>query len=278
MSVNLNAAQVELLINARKSRKMTQLELHIASKMSLRVIQDLESGRRNSFSESTLIALCRTLDINFDDLLGLSDNNEPIEQVNSVPVYKLKKFILLLSVLIVVSLFFSVFSYIKNGSNDRSVSQSARIDWITNPMSQIHPITPEWKEWNDKWAGSRSGMIFNYLHYPHTVHIGDTVIGEFACSFHYVGGTPEVFISLYCEWDPDREIRLFHGVVGGDSTLVLPVKFCCPDVPGVFRIRTFYATAFGPVPSFYGAPPPGQVTAPNTAEYIEMRLEVLTIK
>ncbi|NQU05860.1 MAG: helix-turn-helix transcriptional regulator [Calditrichaeota bacterium] len=278
MSVNLNATQVDLLINTRKSKKMTQPELNIASNVSLRTIQDLESGRRNTFSESTLIALCRTLDINFDDLLRLGDSPDAVKQENSNPVNKFNRFILLLSVLIVVSLFFSVYSFVKNGFNDRNSPQLGRSDWITNPRAEIHPVTPEWKEWDDKWAGSRSGMIFNYLHFPRTVHTGDTIEGEFACSFHYVGGTPEIFISLYCEWDPDWEIRLFHGVVGGDSTLVLPVKFCCPDIPGVFRIRTFYATAFGPVPSFYGAPPPGQVTAPNTSEYIEMRLEVLAIE
>ncbi len=174
----------------------------------------------------------------------------------------------------ILAIFLAIQSDFIESASDNNNSPE-RQDWVTQAPHEIHPITPEWKEWDDKWKGKRSGMVFNYLHYPRVAHVGDALSGEFACSYHYIGGTPEVFISLYTEWDPDSEIRLYHGVVGGDSSLVLPVEFRCPDRPGLYKIRVFYATAFGPVPSFYGAPPPSLVTAPGSGHFMEMRLEVL---
>ena len=277
LGITLSKTQIERLIEARKSLNMTQLELNQDSKISLRTIQDLERGRRDSFTESTLISICRSLNLTCDDILKTTDSSQTNDTQKAASNLKSMLFlsipvsIILFSILFFLSTQFGLVGLISNNNNN-----SSRIDWITRPTHEIHPITPEWEEWDDKWKGKRSGMVFNYLHYPRIAYVGDSILGEFGCSFHYVGGTPEVYISLYGEWEPDNEIRLFHGVVGGDSTLILPVVFHCPDSQGLYKIRVFYATAFAPVPSFYGAPPPNQVTAPGSADYIELIIEILS--
>jgi DNA-binding XRE family transcriptional regulator len=55
---------------ARKELNLTQLELSQKSTVSLRTIRDLESGRRKSFSESTVLLLCRAMNLDVDQIIG----------------------------------------------------------------------------------------------------------------------------------------------------------------------------------------------------------------
>ena len=61
MIIEIDNGKREILVNARKALHLTQLELSGKANISERTIKDIESGRRNSFSETTLIILCRSL-------------------------------------------------------------------------------------------------------------------------------------------------------------------------------------------------------------------------
>ena len=69
-SVKISLETVKRITAARKTCRITQLELSNRSSISIRTIRDLERGRRRSFTEATLIHLCRALKIELDDVLG----------------------------------------------------------------------------------------------------------------------------------------------------------------------------------------------------------------
>lgn len=152
-----------------------------------------------------------------------------------------------------------------------------RHDWVQNyPQLDVFPITVGDPDWIELTEGKPRYRIFNYAHYDRTPHVGDTIHFETQWSWYYRRPSiPEVFISAYAEWDPDREIRVFHGDLSGEGTKQAAFTIPAPGEPGIYRIRLFYAEAYAPITSFYGAPPPNQVTFPSASQYEELFVEVL---
>jgi len=297
MAVTLTRQAVQRIVAARRARGWTQSDLSWATaphkdaqpRVSTRTIADLESRRRLRFTETTLAHLCRALDIPMTELVGEKDITQSpassallgSEQTESAsePItspapstWRLRWLWFILPIVMIAA-----YSVIFLALSSRQPNSPTRIDWaeLSGQISNYDIITPEWKIWREKFAGRTSVMVFNRFNHPRTIQVGDSLQGEFACSYRYIGGSPEVFISLYREWLPDEEVRLFHGVVEGDSTIVCDFKIAAPPKFGLYRIRVFYTTAFSPVASFYGSPPENQVTAPSTAPYVENVLEVL---
>ncbi len=312
MTYTLSPEARAKFVQIRQAKAMTQVELEratseLGSKVSLRTIQGLESGKRTVFHESTLLPLCKAMGIGIGELLGeqttpptppsieggeIGPAPPSIEggvvrrtavrltgQVRSPALLSgsktrpLKDTAWLASGGLLGIILFSLIAYRIQSKNDVQ-----RNDWILATDRQtFDAITPEWKDWNAKWEGKTSVMVFNYLEYPRVVHVGDTISGSAACSYRYIGGAPQVFLSLYAEWHPDREERLYEGLLSGDGTVKGDFRLQAPTEPGVYRLRLFYATSFKPVPSFYGAPPPNMVTSPSSGRYIEGMVEVLRV-
>ena len=85
MGILLDKVAVERLVAARLAKMMTQIELARASRISLRTIQQLETRGRASFSESTLIGICRTLDLPLDQILPHSTNADSSSVPSEAP-------------------------------------------------------------------------------------------------------------------------------------------------------------------------------------------------
>ena len=254
MALKIRPWQRELLLNARKDKKLTQLELSTESTISLRTIQDLENNRRKSFSESTLITLCRVLDVDYPEFLGEVKNDRPRHKVRN---YNWLYFagLFLGSVVIV----FFVLKFLQS---------YRRVDWIWDHQLEVSFYPPEW--------GGSQGVAPNYYDFNQVLHPGQVDTVELKWSYHFVeGSTPKYFVSAYTEWEPDHEIRLFQGVLQHDGYKISNFNITAPRSPGVYKVRVFFASSFAPLSSYYGHPPHNQLTSPCSAPYIEIPLEVI---
>ena len=125
--------------------------------------------------------------------------------------------------------------------------------------------------------------------HPNYIHVGidstrklprqvlkacETVPVEVKWSWNFVS-PPEFFISLYTEWEPDREIQVFHGLLSGTNSQIETVEMTAPLTTGFYKIRVFFASSYAAIASYYGGPEPNQVSAPSAAPYCELSIEVV---
>lgn len=258
MPILIKSRQIRILKRARRKMGYSQLELSNHAKVAIRTIKDIEAGRRISYNESTLIALCRTLNLDFnrifiDGRLGKS---------------KLVPYLWIGSGLLLVALAAGFFGY-------RSIStpeSPGRRDWIERE-SQLRPAhyNPQWDDGN--------AINVNYFHLEQVAKTRDTVDVELKWSYHFSDGpppsTPLYYINAYTQWDPDEEIPIFEGILRGESSDTLHFDFVCPDDPGLYDIRVFFASSYGPITSYYGHPEPNQLPNPNSAPFVVIPIEVL---
>ena len=257
MALKIKLWQRELLLDARKEKKLTQLELSSQSGAALRTIQDLEKGRRDSFTDSTLISLCRALEVDYHEFLGESKNHQHVRgAVNYNWLYLTS---LVLGILVII-FFVSKF-----------VQSARRVDWIMDAQLQVHPFPPEW--------GGSEGVAVNYYELNRVLKPRQSDTVEIKWTYHFNTGpppsTPEYYVSAYTEWEPDTEIRVFDGVLQGDGFEVNHFEITAPRTPGVYKIRVFFTSSFAPISSYYGHPPHNQVTSPASAPYLEFPIEVI---
>ena len=309
MGVKLDKRTSDRLRDLRKERLLSQEELRQKAKVSLRTVQNLESGNRQSFSESTLIALCRALDISYDSLwaddevwarevmdvhltvqqapsvrdetaTGRSSINETNNETNAARNWSIAAFAFALLVVgVVLVLVVNQQQLLENLSADLNPSASNRIertDWVDkNEQFHVDPAHPGGDGWDERMADSVRFRVCNHIIYEKMPKLGDSIEFDFQWTWYYASGNPEVFISVYAEWDPDTEIRLFHGDLAGEGTKQATFTLSPPPSLGRHKARLFYAEAFAAIPSFYGAPPPSQVTNPSFAPHLELVMEVL---
>lgn len=81
MPVTLNYKQIEYIIKIRKELQLTQTEVCQKANISPRTLQDMEKQRRSSFNETTIMHICRALNINYDKLLEI----KPFEHAEKSP-------------------------------------------------------------------------------------------------------------------------------------------------------------------------------------------------
>jgi len=309
MGVKLDKRTSDRLRDLRKERLLSQEELRQKAKVSLRTVQNLESGNRQSFSESTLIALCRALDISYDSLwaddevwarevmdvhltvqqapsvrdetaTGRSSINETNNETNAARNWSIAAFAFALLVVgVVLVLVVNQQQLLENLSADLNPAASngfERTDWVEKHEVFLHDvIEPGHYDWDEKIAEVDRFRAYNHIDYNKTPLSGDSIHVEMQWVWYYASGNPEVYISCYGKWDPDTEIRVFNGDLTGEGMRVDFFTLPPPPTIGPHFARVFYAEAFAPVPSYYGSPPPGQVTDPSFAPYVELWIEVL---
>ncbi|MFH1736043.1 MAG: helix-turn-helix transcriptional regulator [bacterium] len=298
MSITLTHAQIDQLIRARKTLLLSKTVLSYKAGVSLRTINDLESKKRCSFSEATLLSLCKSLEIDYEMLLNegallhketgddeSEDSKEAVEVLSDLFQQMLERFNaksssflygifigISLIIMLVISVAFLTNKQIATGDTDPISNQ--RIDWIE----------PRWKNaWevqgNYYVPDSTENEALNYVHMKQMVRPGEIVAVELKWTYKFggiYGGTPMKYVSAYTEWDPDNEIRLFAGVLDGIGHKILNFQIVCPEHPGTYRLRIFNSSSFGPVPSFFGCPPIESQMSPCNAPFIEMIVEVLS--
>jgi transcriptional regulator with XRE-family HTH domain len=244
---------------ARKELKWTQLELSNKSTVSLRTIRDLESGRRKSFSESTVVLLCRALNLDVGQILGEEQSDASMRK----RVFSWWWIAGIIALFVAAGL---IIWYAFGG-----FKKPDRIDWVFSKPITVNLIPPPW--------GDSDGRVVNYYKLNQTAKINQVIPVEIKWSYHCVEPShPMYYISAFTEWDPDREIRLYEGILSGDSSEVFNLKIQAPKKPGVYRLRVFFASSFGPMSSFYGHPPDNQLYTPASAPYLEIPIEVVREK
>ncbi|MCX6640220.1 MAG: hypothetical protein NTW14_07020 [bacterium] len=265
MSIQLNPEQIAKIVQARQDAQLTQLELSELAKISLRTIKDLDAGRRTIFYESTIISLCRSLKISYAGLTGRKESYH----ARFKPQWKL----LFISGLTIVIIFLAFsLSQLSTGVAEKPV---VRRDWILPehklPVYEFNPLTadPEidWRQLN------------YYIANPPCIERKGKVSIELKWSYHCgPKSNPRYYISAFTEWDPDREIQLLRQDLKGDSSLVFNFNVIGPKVTGIHHIRVFFASSWGPIPSYYGHEPPSQLKSPASDFYTDIPIEVVDKK
>ena len=267
MAVSLTSEQIEALVKARQDAHLTQLELSNRSKVALRTIKDLEAGRRSSFNESTLISLCRELNVSYPELIG--EKVTPTRgKRRSVGIF------IVLGVLLSVLLISAFIIWSKSTSQ---TSVSPRKDWLTADLSrwgdnkQLRP-----RLFNPGWKG-KNGVNVNSYHLNQTPYPGETIDVEVKWSYYFVEGShPLYYINAYTEWEPEKEMPLLKTTLSGEGDKIFKFQVKSPMKFGAYRIRVFFASAFGPMSSFYGHPGDNQIGSPNLAYFLEIPIEVIS--
>jgi transcriptional regulator with XRE-family HTH domain len=266
MAVSLTPEQIEVLVKARQDAHLTQLELSNRSRVALRTIKDLEAGRRTSFNESTLISLCRELNLGYAELLG--PKSEPPRK-KSVPVWM---FVLLAVVLLILALS----AFMMHPKPIPAKPEIERIDWIVfmqdslkvNKRMNPHPYNPDWKGVN--------GIHINYYHLNQNPYPGEIVDVDVKWSYYCEkGSTPKYYINAFTEWEPDNPIPLLTKTLSGADDEIFKFRIQAPKKLGKSRLRVFFASSFGPISNFYGHPGDNQIGSPNLGDYLEMTIEVV---
>ncbi|MBU0518842.1 helix-turn-helix transcriptional regulator [bacterium] len=263
MRIKINEEIIARLVKARLALQLTQMELHLKSNVGLRTIKDIESGRRTSYNESTLTLLCRALNLDYEELFGK-------QTLEGIKGRKLKRkatwgffIVVVFSLLVIKGIFQPSVSDISN----------ARTDWV-NPAQKLQV-----SHFNPKWGEKENGININRFTFDRNVKPGDSVPVELMWSYHFWSGqspsTPLYFINAFTSWEPDRSIDLFEGVLQGENSDTLHFEFISPERIGEYVIRVFFSSSFGPMSSYYGYPPPNQLSQPNSAPFIEIPIVVI---
>ena len=307
MGIRLSEEAAGRLVRARQNRQMTQTELAQAARISLRTIQLMETRKRTSFTESTLVHLCRTLGITLDELIGTpaslpptevqvqnkTSENTPTElepdpesrnasdsittslkQTDSIQTknHSLKWWVFLGIVALVVL----AAGYYWNETGYNKWRQNGRVsrDWVTYPAASISSLTPDRQAWQSIWAKQASGVEFNRFEFRRAAVIQDTLEGIIQWSHHYFGVKPNIYVNLFCEWEPKLEYHLFDGGVSGDSSIACRFRLRCPEKPGLYRVRAFYGLAAAPVTNFLGSEDMCDKYTDGCPKYIEAQVLV----
>lgn len=252
------------LIEARQKLHLTQAKLSQISKISERTIKYLESGQRTSFSKTTLLMLCRVLEIEYTELFPTNSKDHEFQNSTRKPRRKILIFsFLLLWILITVS-----YGIINLSDNN----ESARIDHVSPEKKMgVDYYNLDWNDWDGK-----QGIQVNTFYLKRLAAPNEIILIEMKWSYHYEPrSTPEYYVSAYTEWEPDDEIRLFNGTISGDGSRVENFVVTTPKKPGIYRIRIFFATSYGPMSSFYGHPGNNLLAAPSSKPYVETKIEII---
>jgi hypothetical protein len=143
-----------------------------------------------------------------------------------------------------------------------------RVNWVFDPPMKVNLFPPPW--------GNANGRVVNYYRLDQVVETNQIIPVEVKWTYHCVETShPVYYISAFTEWDPDREIRLFDGVLSGDDSQVFNFEVRSPKKPWIYRLRVFFASSFGPMSSFYGHPPDNQLYTPASVPYLEIPIEVV---
>jgi len=248
------------LIETRQNLHLTQTELSQKSKISERTIKYLESGKRTSFSETTLLMLCRALDIEYTELFPTDNNQQDVKSPEKI----FRRLFLILFISILMTIFTS-FYFVLNNKGEGKI----RKDWV-NEEEKLDP-----HHYTIDWKGGQ-GVQVNYYHLKHLAAPNEIIPIDLKWTYHFVPtSTPQYYVSAYTEWEPDDEIRLYDGVLEGDGSRNENFVVTTPKKTGIYRIRVFFASSFAPISSFYGHPPSNQLTSPHVAPYLEMQIEVV---
>ena len=265
MFIEINNGIKEILVNARKAHYLTQAELSQKSKISERTIKDIESGRRNSFNESTLIILSRSLELDYNELFssdGHISENSSGGRINKRFVWG--------SIIVVAAVLMGFLISNKFFPRDMAKDDSGwnRADWITDAPMKVEIGMPEW--------GDEQGVHVHHYHLTQVVKKSEKVEVEIKWSYLFVeGSTPQYFANAYGIWAPDDEIKVFEGVLSGDGVRFDKFSFVSPGIPGLYRIRVFFTSSFAPITGYYGHPPVNQPTSPSSAPYVDIPIEVV---
>jgi transcriptional regulator with XRE-family HTH domain len=258
MAVELNSQQNAEFLKARQGLRLTQLELSEKAKISLRTIKDIESGRRTSYNEDTIIRLCRVLNLDFRALEGGNASPDAAEprSAKKLPFRTVGG----LLVIVLAGLTFFWLKIINKPAQ--------RIDWVFEAPLIVHHFNPQWPNEN--------AINVNYYHLNQNPTAGDTLPVELKWSYHFVPNSrPVYYVNAFSNWNPDRPIPIFDGVLSGDGSRIDSFEIVTPQKAGVYKARVFFAPAYGAVSSYYGHPPQNQLSTPSSAPHIEIPIEVL---
>jgi hypothetical protein len=151
------------------------LELSEKAKVSLRTVQDVEWGRRQNFSESTLICLCRALDLDYRELM--KKNGLKKGKIYSPGFLIVSLFALIILLIIILSFTFAKRQVIIKQE------ELKRVDWVKLLNSEeirIEAITPPWKTPN--------GLVINLINLKQLTKVNEVLKGEIKWSYHYQEG------------------------------------------------------------------------------------------
>jgi transcriptional regulator with XRE-family HTH domain len=266
MAIRLSSLQIQELVKARQAAHLTQLELSNLAKVSLRTIKDLESERRKVFYESTIIGLCRTLNVSYSELVG-SESSDNASQVNGEPPKRRPFFAL--GFVLAVGLLVAAGIYLQWVSNESRPAK--RTDYI-RPCDELIP------DINDPvWLGNDSVYVYYYLSKSSQMpKVGEVDSVEIRWAHHFQTGSRPVYcVSAYTSWDPSKEIRIFKRTLSGQGVDTIRFDYTAPKKNGEYRLRVFFVPAYNPVPNFYGKPPLSQVISPSFGYFVQIPIEVL---
>ena len=244
------------IAGARRKRQFTQQELSDKAKVSLRTIQDLERGRRESFSESTLIRICRALDLDYKEVIGEEAYLARERRRVRTRLWLIAIFVAAGAVGVIL-----VYSILRE-------PEPGQLFTMPGGKLQIHEETPEW--------GDRSGIVINYLDIKPTAECGEELSAEIKWSYHF--GEAEYFAyyaSAFTEWDPENGIWIYDGIMFEDGNMIRNFILTCPEEPGKYRIRIFFASPNAPISNFHGHDIGNKPTEANLANYMETTIEVV---
>lgn len=281
MPIQLTQAAADRLVAARKARRLTQQELASEAKVSLRTIQDLEKSRRANVYDTTLVLICRALEVPFDELVGAelpvpTEPETPPTLVDAEPGPKAKGLdwkLLAVGVggaILVIGLMFA-FRGGKSGSPAVVVDSTAKVIGEAEGINWRRPGKVEWKQF---WEGKSGGVIFNELAFDRGVCVGDTVRGRVVWSYHYSASRPAAYANLFAEWAPNEETFLYSGALSGDSTVTCPFSFSAPKRPGIYRIRVFISPQMAATADFDGHQIKGPLIKNHLPRWTEAKVVV----
>jgi len=272
MPSDLSTEVIARIKSARLAKKLTQIELADAAKVSVRTVVDLEKGRRTSFNDDTMVRICRALDLDLNALMAEDSPLPPhlVTPTQPPPPAPLKRRISWkLAAVAVVAIALLVAMELRINSSRTKVTlpepiQPAAFNWRTTD-------SPEWKSF---WSSKSGGVIFNSLDFPRGVAVKDTVTGTLHWSFHYPSSRPGVYTNVFCDWSPEAEILLFSSAISGDSSLTSPFSFIAPSKPGAYRIRAYIAPLVSPVVDFNGTQIKDPLVSNHLPQYVEAKIIV----
>jgi DNA-binding XRE family transcriptional regulator len=314
MFIKISRRQCEQITKARQDLRLTQLELSSRAHVSLRTIQNLESGRRTSYTETTILSLIKPLNLDFEELLNFKEspsktdsNSDPplVTDLNTWPppsngnsnpsrglgdfepmpprphVYtavlnpliKQNRRIIsspILWVVLIILGISAILLIILTDTLHKTPNYSSK-DWILKEHLGAFEVVGTLLGANNKHQA-----VINYIEMKRSVRPHEKIPVIFKWCWDYrPNGRPMIYISAFTEWDPEREIRLFDGVIQGVGNDIRQFEITSPKKPGAYRMRIFYASAFGQIRSFYGWPPEGMMESPSSAPCCEMTIEVV---
>jgi DNA-binding XRE family transcriptional regulator len=279
MIIQITREQREIFVKTRIEKNLSKAEVAKSAGISWRTLHKLEKGYQDCFLDNKLMKLCKVYGLNFKAVFqeqlinkynSISDNNEILpnqkETCGTKPGKKnvphqffavVISALLVIILLLIISIFFAIFQH--------------RKDYI-NPFDKSKlPI-----EGPAGVGTARCQEVINIIDYNPIVLPNDRIRIQIVFSYYYEEGTPMVYISAYTEWEPDTEIRVFDGMLKKRGQITGEFITKAPRKPGIYRIRFFWALAYGPIISFYGHPSEDQLSTPMNVPYNEIKIEVMS--